>query len=219
MYVCLFYLLFYLFIFLLIYFLLYYKVLEFGWGQAFSVVDYVLLVVVGCVLVMWVFQWIFVMDVGCIQNQTQTQTLSPLPYEKNSNQLAWIENSSRWLGGLLFALLPYYPSFFVTVYCLGLYDGDSIFCLFCLIRTWLPRLRSKGFIFWFLSAYYFIISFPFELFPAIRSCIGLGAGFLGVSGRQMFIFCRCRLQNEIFLWCYEGWPCIALENEVTGFSS
>ena len=55
-------------------------------GAAFSVLDYVLVVVVGCVLVLWVFQEILVVGVGCIQSQTQT--LNPLvPYEKHSNQL------------------------------------------------------------------------------------------------------------------------------------
>ena len=83
--------------------------------------------------------------------------------------------------------------FFVTVYCLGLYDGDSLLCLFCLIRTSSPRQRDGSFVCFcffclFLSAYHFIISFPFDAFPAIRSCIGLGAGFLRVSGRPMFIF-------------------------------
>ena len=48
--------------------------------------------VVGCVLVLWLFHEILVVGVGCIQSQTQI--LSPLlPYEKRSNQLAWIERS------------------------------------------------------------------------------------------------------------------------------
>ena len=80
-------------------------------GRSLSVVDYVLVVVVvGRVLMLLVFQEILVVGVGCIQSQTQS--LSPLlPYEKHSNQLAWIERNFWWLGGLIFALLPYYPSF------------------------------------------------------------------------------------------------------------
>ena len=77
---CLFYLVFYLF-FVDIFFTL----LQSPWvwlGSAFSVVDYVLVVVVGCVLVLWVFQENLVVGVGCIQSQTQT--LCPLlPNEKH----------------------------------------------------------------------------------------------------------------------------------------
>ena len=51
-----------------------------------------------------------------------------------------------------------------------------------------------------LSAYHFIISFPFVSFPAIRSCIGLGAGFLGVSDRPMLFFLPVQvLKGDIFV--------------------
>ena len=36
--------------------------------------------------------------------------------------------------------------FFVIVYCLGLYGGDSLFSLCYLIRTWSSRQRGEGFV-------------------------------------------------------------------------
>ena len=64
MYVCLFYLFIYIYIYIYIFTIL--QVLELG--AAFSVVDYVLVVVVeGCGLGLWVFQEILVVGMGCIQ--------------------------------------------------------------------------------------------------------------------------------------------------------
>ena len=77
----------------------------------------------------------------------------------------------------------------------------------------LGRGARALFFFLFLSAYHFLISFPFQSFSAIRSCIGLRAGFLGVSSRPMFIFLPVQASKgdifvvlwEVALYCLRKW--------------
>ena len=109
-------------------------------GGAFSVVDYILVVVV-C----WCCGCFRRSCCGCglyLESVSDTESPSSKPTRLNKEEflVTW------WSPLCTVTILPF---FFVTVYCLGLYGGDSLFCLFCLIRIWSPRQRGEGFVFCF----------------------------------------------------------------------